>query len=140
MVVLLIDISISVRSRKRAVIQPTHNPDGGNKGHYHQRGLQRQMFILMTTSIFIFLITTLPVSIYKITSPRQADLSTALLTIIVVWTGLGWLQSLNYAVDIFVFYNLYFFTFPIAKFLQSLSYFNIISQRIQTTNQIFMWE
>jgi hypothetical protein len=103
----LIDIIISIRIRKRAVIQASQNSQRIN-----QTNLQKQMFILMTTSICIFLITTLPVAIYKITSPRQSDISTAILTIVSVWSGLLWVQSLNYAVSIsfFLFHNSNFFS------------------------------
>jgi hypothetical protein len=100
MTTFLIDIIISIRIRKRAVGQTTQNTQGSNQTSY-QKNLQRQMFILMTASICIFLITTLPVAIYKIKSPRQSDISTTYLTIVSVWSGLLWLQSLNYAVSIF---------------------------------------
>jgi uncharacterized paraquat-inducible protein A len=99
MACLLIDIFIIVRVRKRTVTHSVNVFHGKNKVSHH-RNLQRQMFILMTTSIFIFLITTLPIAIYKITAARQQDISTAILTIVSVWVGLGWLQSLNYAVCI----------------------------------------
>jgi hypothetical protein len=93
----------------------------------------------MSTSIFIFLLTTLPLAIYKITSPRQANISSAIFTVITVWTGLNWFQTLNYAVNISLLRKYYFSFFFVDKLLQSLSYFKIISQRIPTTNEIFMW-
>ncbi len=95
MILCLIDIFISIRTSKRAVVQPANAQQGGNR---QQKNLQRQMFILMTTSIVIFLTTTLPVAIYKITSPRSADISTTILQIVSVWAGLMWFQTLNYAV------------------------------------------
>jgi hypothetical protein len=123
------DIFISVRIRKRAVIQPTQFQLRDNRGN-QQKHLQLQMFILMLTSTSIFLITTLPLGIYKIASPRAANFATSVLTVTTVWTGLGWFQSLNYAVSIFVLHDFHFFSFSLDKLLQSLSYFNIISQRI----------
>ncbi len=129
MLLIFMDIFISIRIRKRAVIHPTLFQHGGNRGN-QQRNLQLQMFILMFTRAIIFLITTLPLAIYRITSPRQADLLRAIFQIISVWTGLQWFQSLNYAVNISLLHDFYFFSFSLDKFLQPLSYFNIISQRI----------
>lgn len=83
------DIFINVRIRKRAVIQP----------------IQFQMFILMLTSTCIFLITTLPLAIYKITSPRETNFGMSALKITTIWTALGWFQSLNYAVRIVLLIN-----------------------------------
>lgn len=98
MLFVLIDIFISVRIRKRAVIQPTQFQYGDNRAN-QQRHLQLQMFILMLTSAASFLITTFPLAMYKITSPRETDFKSSVLTITSVWTGLGWFQSLNYAVS-----------------------------------------
>ncbi len=109
MVLLLIDIIISVHIRKRALIHPIYNSHGQNILH-HQQHLQIQMFILMITSIFIFLITTLPVAIYKIISPRQDNISTEIFTIVSIWAGLEWLQSLNYAVNISLLHDFYLFS------------------------------
>jgi hypothetical protein len=125
MVLALIDIFINIRIRKRAVVQPANTPHGDNKSN-RQKSLQTQMFILMTASITIFLITTLPVAIYKIKSPREADISTSILTVVSVWVGLGWFQTLNYAVCICLLHDLHFFILSIDKLLHPLSYFNII--------------
>ena len=122
------DISISVRIRKRALIQPIQ-VQGGERTN-QQRNLQIQMFILMLTSTGIFLLTTLPLSIYKITSPRQTNLIFAVLQVTNIWAGLQWFQSLNFAVTIFLLYDLYLSLLIVDELLQSLSYFNIISQRI----------
>jgi len=104
------DIFISVRIRKRAVIQPTQFQLRDNRGN-QQKHLQLQMFILMLTSTSIFLITTLPLGIYKISSPRAANFATSVLTVTTIWTGLGWFQSLNYAVSIFVLHDFSFLFF-----------------------------
>jgi hypothetical protein len=97
MIFFLIDIIINIRSRKRAVTQAVTGPHEGNQSH--QKNLQMQMFVLMTTSIAIFLITTLPVAIYKIKSPRTSALTVSYaLGIANLWIALGWFQSLNYAV------------------------------------------
>jgi hypothetical protein len=92
MLIILFDIFIHVRIRQRAVIQ-------AGQTNNHQANVQKQMFILMFASICVFLITTLPLGIYKIISTRGQIIGVqALLTSI--WAGLGWFQSLNYAVDI----------------------------------------
>jgi hypothetical protein len=57
-----------------------------------------QIFILMLINICIFLITTLPLDIYKIISRRSEAFDQAALRT-TIWTGLGWFQSLNYAVN-----------------------------------------
>ncbi|CAF1330203.1 unnamed protein product [Adineta steineri] len=100
MLIFLIDIYLNIQARKRAVIQPTHGSHEHNRSQY-QKNLQRQMFILMLTSIGIFLITTLPVATYKITSARQSNISTAIMQVAGVWIGLGWFQSLNYALHFY---------------------------------------
>ena len=109
MLILLIDIFIEVRVHKRAVTHSIDVPHGAHKIHQH-KNLQIQMLILMLTSIFIFLITTLPIAIYRITSVRQKDLSSSFFRIMTIWAALGWFQSLNYAVCISFLYNLYLFT------------------------------
>ena len=99
MVVILIDIFICVRIRKRAVIQPAQNQQGDSAGS-HQRNLQLQMFILMLASIGIFLLTTLPVALYKITAAREQNVTyEPLKRVSSIWTALGWFQTLNYAVS-----------------------------------------
>jgi hypothetical protein len=129
MLVIFMDIFISVRIRKRAVIQPAQFQHGDNRTN-HQKHLQLQMLILMLTRASIFLITTLPLAIYKITAPREANFTTSIFRIASIWTGLTWFQSLNYAVSISLLHDFHFFSFSLDKLLQSLSYFNIISQRI----------
>jgi len=112
MLLILTDIFISVRIRKRAVIQPSQLQGGDNRAK-QQRNLQLQMFILMLTSASIFLITTLPLGIYKITTPRAINLSSSIFQIISVWTILVWFQSLNYAVIISLLHNFYFFSLSV---------------------------
>ena len=94
MLIILLDIFIHVRIRKRAVIRP-------RQGNNHQGNIQKQMFILMLASITIFFITNLPLGIYKIISPRGEVFSEAALRT-TIYTGLGWFQSLNNAVNHFI--------------------------------------
>ncbi|UJR37137.1 hypothetical protein I4U23_029841 [Adineta vaga] len=100
MLLFLIDIYINIRSRKRAVVQPGNTIHETNKSK-HQRTLQNQLLVLMLSSIAIFFITTTPVAIYKIASPRQKSISTEILSIASIWVGLGWFQTLNYAVNFY---------------------------------------
>jgi hypothetical protein len=129
MVIILIDLFINVRIHKRAVIHPAQFRRVVNAVNHH-KNLQVQMFIIVFTRICIFLITTLPLAIYRITSARQTNLSNSVFEITSIWTGLGWFQSLNYAVSILLMHNFYFFILYVGELLQSLSYFNIISKRI----------
>jgi hypothetical protein len=112
MIFFLIDIIINIRSRKRAVTQAFTVSHEGNKSQ-HQKNLQTQMFVLMTTSIAIFFITTLPLAICKIKAPRTSSITVSYaLGVANLWIGLGWFQSLNYAVCCcFLLDNLHCFTF-----------------------------
>lgn len=103
MLIIAIDIFINVRLRKRVVIQ-LNQTGYGDKNTNRANTLQKQMFILMLASIGIFLITSLPVALYKITSPRESNPVVSLFRIVGIWVGLGWLQSLNYAVSILFSY------------------------------------
>jgi hypothetical protein len=126
---MIIDIFIIVQLRKRTVTQPAQCQRGDVRIN-HQKNLQLQMFILMLTSATVFLITILPLGIYRITSPREANFPASVFTITSIWTGLEWFQSLNYAVSICMMHISYLFSLFVAKFLQSLSYVKIISKRI----------
>ncbi|CAF1277674.1 unnamed protein product [Rotaria sordida] len=100
MLAILIDIFIIIRARKRAVIQPMQY--ARNNKNMQQYILQKQIFILMLARVGIFLITLLPLAIYKILSPRQATLTRTIFQIISVWASLQWFQSLFYAVNIII--------------------------------------
>jgi len=90
---IVIDIFISIRIRKQAI---NRNPDGSIK---RDGNFQKQIFFLMLASICAFLITTLPLSIYRIISPRQALIYESIVNAVNNLTILTWLQSLNYAVS-----------------------------------------
>ena len=100
MLSILIDIFISVRIRKRALIQP-NQAGHGDQNNNRQANLQKQMFILMFASICIFLITNLPLAIAKIILPQNVNIITLASQLTSIWTGLQWFQSLNFAVTIF---------------------------------------
>ena len=91
MLIVLLDIFINIRLRKQAVVHPS-------QVNQHQSAVQKQMFILMLASIAVFLVTNLPIGIYKITAPR-GDAATEVLTRTSIYTALVWIQSLNYAVS-----------------------------------------
>ncbi|CAF3944781.1 unnamed protein product [Rotaria sordida] len=101
MLTILIDIFIIVRARKQAVIQPVQFACN-NRNIKQQNTLQKHIFILMFGSICIFLITSLPLAIYKILSPRQAFVSFNVFQIISIWAYLKWFQSLFYAVSFYI--------------------------------------
>ncbi|CAF4631289.1 unnamed protein product, partial [Rotaria sp. Silwood2] len=101
MLIILIDIFINVRVRKRTIIQPfqfTH----GDRNMKRQKSLQKQMFILMFGSVCIFLITSLPSGIYKIQSPRQGTETITVLQLVCIGTSLQWFQSLFYATSFYI--------------------------------------
>ena len=99
MLVILLDIVISVRLRKRAVAQSVQTWTNDTNNGQRQKNVQKQMFILMLASIGIFLITSLPQGVGKLTLPSDEQLSASVTRIITTWTILGWVQSLNYAVS-----------------------------------------
>lgn len=141
MIIILVDIFIILRVRKRAVIQPNVGTGHSQKSQ-QQRHLQLQMFVLMIASIAIFLITTLPIAIYRITSPRERNVSNSIVRIISVWVGLGWFQSLNYAVRLDVLFEIPFdmtFIWFLGQFLRSLPLVKPISSRIHSPNSVFVW-
>lgn len=98
MAIAVIDILITIRTRKNTIAQQNQTWEL-DKNTQRKKLLQKQMFILMVGSVCIFLTTTLPVGIYKIISPQNPNLGQAVLSIVTIWTGLGWFQSLLYAVS-----------------------------------------
>ncbi|CAF3304522.1 unnamed protein product [Rotaria sp. Silwood2] len=101
MLVILIDIFIIVRARKRVAIRPVQFTCC-NKNMKQQNILQKQIFILMLASICIFLITCLPLAIYRVQSPRQGAMSLTIFQIVSIWASLGWFQSLFHAVSFYI--------------------------------------
>jgi uncharacterized membrane protein len=98
MLIILLDIFICVRLRKRAVAQATQAWQNDANNGQRQKNVQKQMFILMFASVCIFLITNLPYAISRIILPRESGASTSLGRLTTIWTILSWFQSLNYAV------------------------------------------
>ena len=99
MLLILLDMIISINLRKRAVIQVQ------NQIIRHDGRFQRQLFFLMLSSIIIFLITTLPLSIYHIVFPKQIIYMTVAEygLVMSISAGLTWFWGFNYAVRYFLF-------------------------------------
>ena len=95
---IVIDILVSVHVRKQAFVRPV-NAFAVGRNAQHRRAVNRQMLILTIGSVCFFFVTALPLGIYKIISPRDSNLINNYLSIISIWTGLGWLQSLFHAVS-----------------------------------------
>lgn len=98
MFVIVADTFVVIRLRKRRVHRLNHVWDD-ERNNNRQTPVQRQIFILMLASVGIFLITTLPLAIGKIIFPQEQNFLAAAISISTIWTGLGWFQSLNYAVS-----------------------------------------
>ena len=135
MLIILLDIFISVRLRKRAVAQPTQVWQNDANNGQRQKNLHKQMFILMFASICIFFITNLPFAIGKIVLPRDSQVVTSAARLTTIWTILGWFQSLNYAVrECVIRWSSIFVNF-IGQLLHALPQLDSVSQRIQTANK-----
>jgi ABC-type multidrug transport system permease subunit len=91
---------INIRFRKRALGQHMQPP----RQVARSDGLQKQLFIMMFSSIIIFLITTLPLAIYRIVFPKQVLYMTIdeYGLVMSISAGLTWFWGFNYAVSILV--------------------------------------
>ena len=89
MLLILVDIYVNIRIRKRTIL---------NQLSRHHKYRKTQMFILMLSSIAIFVITTLPIYLYYIIVPRQF-LSMDPSTTFIITEILNWIKSLNYNVS-----------------------------------------
>lgn len=97
MILTLFDIIFSIRSRRQAAFQQNQRLDSKT------RNIQKQIFLLLSTRIGIFLATTLPVYTYRITTPRQLSLTALTQTMLDSVAILTWSSSLNFAVSILAF-------------------------------------
>ena len=130
---MVIDIFIIIRTRKRAV---TH---GAQVHHADQaagrdKRLQNQMIFLMLSSIGIFFVTTLPLTIGHIQSVH-VDLATVdLAKLLTTLTILNWLQSLNCAVSVFPMpYEKEYVIVVQDQFLRALPHVHTVSTRVYPT-------
>ena len=98
MVFMVLDMFAKIRARKKAVAHraPNQNPD---QAAVRDRHLQNQMLFLMLSSIGIFFVTTLPLTIAHILSVHQDIATVDLGVLLTTLTIVNWLQSLNCAVS-----------------------------------------
>ncbi|CAF2460756.1 unnamed protein product [Rotaria sp. Silwood2] len=101
MLLILLDMFINIRLRKRALSQQIIFQ---NQTINRNRRFQKELFLLMLSSIIIFLTTTLPIAIYHIVFPKQV------LTMKVeeyglvmsISAGLTFFWSFNYAMNFYI--------------------------------------
>ncbi len=97
MLFILVDMSISINIRKHALHRQMNLQSQTVR---NDRRFQRQLFFLMISSIIIFLITTLPLAIYRIVFPNQIINMTQNQYGLVmgISAGLTWFWGFNYCV------------------------------------------
>jgi hypothetical protein len=101
MLISVLDIAISIRMRRNRAAHHHANQQTGIARDNHQKHIQRQMIVLMLSSISIFLIATLPLAIYHTVSPTQFDITDARVNqILNLLAGLALLNTLNYTVSV----------------------------------------
>jgi len=129
MLIILIDVFIYIRMRKRTVVQV-------NAIQNQQRNLQNQMFILTLTSIGIFFLTNLPVSISITVLSRGNTVRQDSLSSTTIVSSLTWLRCLNYSVNTLKSLSQTWSLFCVFldQFLHLLFNINIFSTRISETN------
>ncbi|CAF0909428.1 unnamed protein product [Didymodactylos carnosus] len=95
MLAFLVDMFTKIKSRKRQ-LQPQ-----GERRSRRQIYVQREMFILMLGSIFIFFLTTVPYAIYNILLARHL-LNQSTLTRSELPAILSFILAVNYAINFFL--------------------------------------
>jgi hypothetical protein len=88
--------------RKRSLRRGTGGQEHEQAGARQNASVQRQMLLLMVSSVALFLVTTLPFFLYKIIFPRQAasDLQNIDSEAIYKFGAIFFvIQSLNYSVS-----------------------------------------
>lgn len=96
MFVMVIDMFLRLRAQKRAV-QSTSTSN--TMAHQRDKRLHNQMLLLMLSSIGLFLITTLPLTIDQIVSARIVRDIPGIENLLVVMSILAWIQNNNAAVS-----------------------------------------
>lgn len=100
MIIMIVNMFFKIRAQKRAIAPQTVNPDrsvGRNKR------MHNQMFILMLSSVGIFFVTTLPLTIDDVVSSYTISDIAGIERLLVTRTIINWVQSLNCAVSFFFF-------------------------------------
>jgi hypothetical protein len=97
---MVIDMFIKIRAQKRAIFQQPQTANADRPVGRDKR-LHNQMILLMVSSVGIFFVTTLPLTIGHIVSVYSITDFTILSQFIINLTILNWIQSLNCAVSFF---------------------------------------
>ncbi len=101
MTIMAVNMFFKIRAQKRAVVHQPQSVNVDRSAGQYKRA-QNQMFILMVTSICIFLVTTFPLTIgHVVSSYTITDLS-GIRNLLINITILNWIQSLNCAVSFFL--------------------------------------
>ena len=102
MIIMIVSMFFKVRAQKRAIApQPqTVNPD---RAVVRNKRMHNQMFILMLSSVGIFFVTTLPLTIDDVVSSYTISDIAGIERLLVSRTIINWIQSLNCAVSFFLF-------------------------------------
>lgn len=95
MLTLVIDMFMRIRAQKRAIqtISTT------STAHQRDKRLHNQMLLLMLSSIGLFLVTTLPLTIDQLVSVRIVRDIPGIENLLLVMTILAWIQNNNAAVS-----------------------------------------
>jgi hypothetical protein len=90
-----------IRAQKKAV---AHQPQSinVNQSAGRDKHVQNQMFILMISSIGIFLVSTLPLTIDHVVSSYTITDLAGIEKLLITMPILNWIQTLNYAVSFFL--------------------------------------
>ena len=101
MIMMALNMFFKIRAQKKAVA-PQHPSTNADRSVGRDKRIQNQMFILMLSSICIFLITTLPLTIDHIVSSYTITDISGLEKMLSRTTILTWIQTLNCAVSFFL--------------------------------------
>lgn len=124
---MVINMFFKIRAQKKAVA-PQPQPGNADRSIGRDQRVHNQMFILMLSSITIFLITTLPLTIDHIVSSYTITDLSAITKLMITTTILNWIQTLNCAVSFLSIsiYKTYYKNIIIGQFLRTLSYVYIV--------------
>ncbi|CAF3430627.1 unnamed protein product [Rotaria sp. Silwood1] len=101
MLLILLDMFINIRVRKRALSQQIKFQ---NQTRNRSRSFQKELFLLMLSSIIIFLTTTLPIATYRIVFPKQVLTMKVeeYGSVMSISAGLTCFWSFNYAINFYI--------------------------------------
>ncbi|CAF0805501.1 unnamed protein product [Rotaria sordida] len=101
MLLVLLDMFINIRVRKRALSQQIQFQ---NQTINRNRFFQKELFLLMLSSIIIFLTTTLPIATFRIIFPKQVLTMKVeeYGSVMSISAGLTCFWSFNYAINFYI--------------------------------------